>query len=225
MIIGNGLLGKAFLEETEGYYNTLVFASGVSSSRETNPNDFNRERELLTYSLDTHSDLKFIYFSTILADSINNDYYNHKLEMENLIKESSSDYIIFRLPQVVGVGGNSANLLNHLVTSISRCGTIETDPNIQRSIIDVVDVVRLVNGCKDIVNCEVINISDIEKISVVEMIDMIGEHLGVKPKTIRVKNKFDNWSIDNSEVIDDLIGHLDIDRVGYIKSLVKKYVK
>ena len=36
----------------------------------------------------------------------------------NWIKKNSKDYIIFRVPQIIGKGGNKSNLVNYLKQSL-----------------------------------------------------------------------------------------------------------
>jgi len=90
MIIGNGLIASSFYR-----YDTsdcVIFASGVSNSNDNNADNFKREKDLVTKVLSENNDLKFIYFSSILAGITNNDYYNHKIDIENLIIIWYSEY-------------------------------------------------------------------------------------------------------------------------------------
>ena len=109
MIIGNGLISNAFKEysNNEDY---LIFASGVSNSGEDKDSEFMREFLLIKEYITTDS--KFIYFSTI--NNGNSKYFIHKRNMENYISSNSKNYLIFRLPNVVGNGGNVNNIFNYL---------------------------------------------------------------------------------------------------------------
>jgi hypothetical protein len=51
MIIGNGSLANIFIEKFKDDENIIIFASGVSSSKETRESEFNREKELLLKTL------------------------------------------------------------------------------------------------------------------------------------------------------------------------------
>ena len=86
MIIGNGLISSVFDKNKKDYENYLVFASGVSNSKETNEEQFIREKELVLKCIYENKNLTFLYFSSVLVGITNNDYYNHKLAMEELIK-------------------------------------------------------------------------------------------------------------------------------------------
>ena len=118
MIIGDGLIATAFLEKYDKDKNIIIFASGVSNSQEINPSHFLREKKLLNKIILENPNIKFIYFSTILIGYKNNPYYTHKKEMEDLIKKTSTNYIIFRVPQLIGKTGNNNNLINSLVNTI-----------------------------------------------------------------------------------------------------------
>ena len=44
MIIGNGLIASAFASTNENYSDYIIFASGVSSSKENSDVEYNREK-------------------------------------------------------------------------------------------------------------------------------------------------------------------------------------
>ncbi len=145
MIIGNGLLAKAFDSHYINDSNVLVFASGVSNSKETRHEEFLRERQMLIKAL---CEEKFtIYFSTCsISDPELSDtgYVIHKKEMESLVS-SSENYAIFRLPQVVGVTPNPNTLTNYLYQKITSETTFQIWRHAKRNLIDVDDVALIVN--------------------------------------------------------------------------------
>ena len=60
MIIGNGLIAKSF----ENYnLDCIIFASGVSSSKEKSRDNFLREVNLLKETISNNPDKKIVYFS------------------------------------------------------------------------------------------------------------------------------------------------------------------
>jgi hypothetical protein len=77
MIIGNGLIAKKFKENffDENY---VIFASGVSSSKEDNDEEYIKEEKLLSNTINNFNNLKIIYFSSVFCDYYDNKYYNHK---------------------------------------------------------------------------------------------------------------------------------------------------
>ena len=61
MVIGNGLLAKSFSKYKDDDQ-VIIFASGVSNSKEVNPEAFMREMDLLRSI--TNKDALLVYFST-----------------------------------------------------------------------------------------------------------------------------------------------------------------
>ena len=111
MIIGNGLIAEAFKKVSVDFKDCIIFASGVSNSKSENSAEFKREFDLIKKY--KNEDKKFIYFSTIhTLDPSERDskYSKHKIEIEIFIKENFKSYIIYRLPVVVGRGGNKKSL-------------------------------------------------------------------------------------------------------------------
>lgn len=86
-----------------------------------------------------------IYFSTCsVYSSHRTPYIEHKLEIENLIKSSSSSCMIFRLPQVVGPVKNTT-LVSFFVSRLAANMSISVQEGARRYLLDVRDVVRTVD--------------------------------------------------------------------------------
>lgn len=114
MVIGNGLLAKTF-ETYHASNDVLIFASGVSNSKETNPEAFKRELALLKATIQNYPKAKLVYFSTasITDASVNTSaYVQHKIALENYIKSTTTNYLILRVSNVVGVNGNPNHKLD-----------------------------------------------------------------------------------------------------------------
>jgi nucleoside-diphosphate-sugar epimerase len=143
MIVGNGLVATAFRPWFAKDAGRLVFASGVSNSRETRAEEFARERALLEPHIGR--DALLLYFSTCsindreLADS---GYVVHKKAMEALVREADR-YAIFRLPQVVGRTRNPNTLTNYLHQKVSTGEPFQVWRNARRNLIDVDDVASM----------------------------------------------------------------------------------
>lgn len=224
MIVGNGLLANGFIEESFDHKKFIVFVSGVSDSKKTNEEDFNREKTLLLKTILENKSLKLLYFSSILTEVQDNRYYQHKLEVEDIVKKNSKDYIIFRVPQIIGKGGNKSNLVNYLKQSLLSGKEIIIFKNTYRSLIDIIDLVRIVNYCKDIVSCDTVYISDIEKIMVLDLLKNMSIFLNVNPKYKLIEGSDNNWSIKNSGIVNEAILKLKITTGGYTNKIIKKYI-
>jgi nucleoside-diphosphate-sugar epimerase len=145
MIVGNGLLARAFTPHFAGDQQVTVFASGVSNSSEIRPAQFERERELLQASLD--SKRRTIYFSTCSvhdSELAQSPYVQHKLEMEALVSRAARANCIFRLPQVVGQSDNPHTLTNYLYHQISTGARFQVWLNARRNLIDISDAVAII---------------------------------------------------------------------------------
>lgn len=224
MIIGNGLIASAFKESNVDFSDYMIFASGVSNSMEFDENEYNREKKLIIETLNSNKKLKFIYFSSILVGYIDNKYYNNKIKNEELIKNNSNNYIIFRVPQIVGELGNSRNIINHFKNCINNKEEITIYENTQRSLIDVEDLVDIVNYCKDKTEREILNFSYIEKIEVLDLCHLIANILNQKPIIKCIKNKLsNNWDIENSKLIEKAL--MNIKLLNYNLNVLQKYLK
>lgn len=222
MIIGSGLISKSF-SKNKLFDDYLIFASGVSNSNTTDENEFKREENLLMKNLST--DKPLIYFSSIFSSSIDNPYFNHKRDMENLIKNNNSNFYIFRMPQIIGNGGNVNNIINLFVSNILNNKRIEIWKDSERSIIDIDDVVGIISYViKNKTNNKIYNVSGIESTSVIEIVKILEDILS-KKSIISFIDKKSILPSSNCVEIEDSINDLLIDRKDYTKKILKKYVR
>jgi nucleoside-diphosphate-sugar epimerase len=217
MVIGNGLLGKIFKTiDSEEY---LIFSSGVSNSMEKNEEEYNREFNLIKNYINT--DKKFIYFSTININDDDRMYFLHKRKIEKFIINSCNNYLIFRLPNIIGNGGNVNNIFNYFKTKIIEKSVIKVQ-NVNRSLIDIDDVKKICERCLDIKNT-ILHISHIESTKVIDIVNIISSELNKKVKIKLVDGVCITNS--NSQQVDDAIKFLRIDKESYTKKIIKKYIK
>jgi len=143
MIIGNGLIAKAFAPQFAHDDQVAVFASGVSFSGEARDDQFDRERSLLREVLATRRYV--VYFSTCSVkdpELAETPYVVHKRAMEELVRQCER-YAIFRLPQVVGVTLNPTTLTNYIFGKVSSGERFKIWLHARRNIIDVDDVASI----------------------------------------------------------------------------------
>lgn len=149
MIVGHGMLAKAFKTSDSVAESVCIFASGVSNSRCNDVNEFNREADLLRKKLAAHNEpAAFVYFGTCSVydpASQVQPYVLHKLAMEQMVQMHPFG-LIARLPQVAGPNASPYTLLAVLCESIRSGQTIKVWQNATRNIIDVVDVVKIVSS-------------------------------------------------------------------------------
>lgn len=148
MIIGNGMLARAFTPYYAARDDVAVFACGVSNSRETDPAAYARERHVLAQTLTEAAERKqlLVYFSSCsIADPelATSPYVLHKHAQEQLIADRAPRMAIFRLPQVVGRTPNPHTLTNYLHQTIASGKHFQVWGRAHRNLIDVDDVARI----------------------------------------------------------------------------------
>lgn len=149
MIVGNGLVAKSLMQYDED--DIIFFASGVSNSAINEASAFLRERNLLSEILTSNTEKHLVYFSTCMVSSIKlspTPYAAHKLSMEKIVQESKN-WTIFRLPNLVGRGGNPNNLVNFLKSNVVAKNRITIQQNAKRALLDADDMARLVRAYID----------------------------------------------------------------------------
>jgi nucleoside-diphosphate-sugar epimerase len=146
MIIGNGLIATTINNSFLDHINLCIFAAGVSNSSETNESEFQREFDLLKKVLAENTTKKFIYFSTVSIDvkKIPTPYTTHKLNMEKYIEENTTNYLILRLPNVVGNSTNPNQLVNYFYNSLINDTPITINKNYIRYLLDVEDIPSII---------------------------------------------------------------------------------
>lgn len=145
MIIGRGLVATAFAEEWRHDKTTAIVAAGVSNSAESDPAEFGREAKLLDGIMSDSAISRIVYFGSCAVGNPaerQTPYLQHKARMEARILADPRGQV-FRLPQVVGRGGNPHTLTNFLHTRIQSGEPFEVWARAERNLIDIEDVAIL----------------------------------------------------------------------------------
>lgn len=145
MIVGNGLIARAFSSHAASD-EVLIFASGVSNSKEIDLMHFVRERELLRTTIESNPTMRCVYFSTssVLDPLLQQEpYVVHKLACEKMLKESCNDPLILRVSNVVGKSGNPATVFNFFKHKIQNEQHFELWSGACRNFLDVDDLVSI----------------------------------------------------------------------------------
>lgn len=181
MIVGNGLLAQAFYKSFGGNEYITIFASGVSNSQELSAKNFLREELLLKQELNKKK--KIIYFSTCSVSDptlLNSPYVLHKIRMEKIIALNSMDYLIFRLPQIVGRTENPNTLTNFIYDNIKNSRKFKVYEAAKRNIIDVEHVAAIAELAIEIgYSCCTINVANSKSISVLKIVQLFEEMLSI----------------------------------------------
>lgn len=185
MVVGNGLIGSLFKKYDKE--DVVFFASGVSNSLETEYSQFKREEDLITKTLSENKNALFIYFSTCsIYDSSKTEsaYVLHKLKMEQIIANSAEKYLILRVSNAVGNGGNENLLLNYLFRNVSLGKTIDVYTKATRNLIDVEDIKDITYFLiENKVHNKIINVAYLHEYPILEILEKIETLSGSTPKT------------------------------------------
>jgi nucleoside-diphosphate-sugar epimerase len=224
MLIGKGMIANIF-SSYKNDDNILIFASGVSNSNEKNKQEFLREKNLINTYLEQYPDMLFIYFSSCsLEDNElkNTHYHLHKKDMEVLIINHAKNYLIFRLPNIIGYSGNENNIINFFFNTIINYQEFTVWENATRNIVDIDDMYKVIkytieNG---IFNNKVINIAYNNNIKIIDLVNIIEEILDKKANYKKIDKGFD-MKIDNS-LIQPILKNLSIGQPK-LSILINKY--
>lgn len=228
MVVGNGLVASAFAEFRSDD-DVVIFASGVSNSKETDPIEFSREISLLNAAIDEHGDKIWAYFSTcsVTDPSLENSaYVIHKQKIEGIIRARLTDYVIFRVSNIVGGTANPNVILNYLVNHISSGEEFHLWEQAARNLLDIEDVVKIVSYVlhKKSFKNEIVNIASPNNTSVVRLVELLEKFIGKKANF--VKERFGGSPVIDTSPISKIIEACSIEfGEDYVENLLEKYYK
>ncbi|MCY0975835.1 sugar nucleotide-binding protein [Chryseobacterium wangxinyae] len=224
MIIGRGLIASLFA----GYdrENTIFFASGVSNSLEIRPEEFSREENLIQETISANPDKIFIYFSTCsIYDSskTGSNYVLHKLKMEQKIKDLCKKFLILRVSNAVGKGGNPNLLVNYIINAVKNDETINVHTKATRNLIDAEDIRNITLELADEKPLnKIINLAYIKNYSIIEILEII-ERFFNKKVNINLIKSGSGYDITIPDIENYFTkNHLD-NKENYLQNILKKY--
>ncbi|MDK9694693.1 MAG: NAD(P)-dependent oxidoreductase, partial [Sulfurimonas sp.] len=203
MIVGSGQLAKEFEKSEHG--DVVIFASGVSNSTCKDENEFIREKNLLESMLNSNKEKKIVYFSSCALsapDYAKNAYYEHKKQMEELIRLNSNNYYIFRIPQLFGKLKHHKTLINFLYEAIINGDKFNVYSGAYRYVIEIEDVRKLVEAYLNYSEPNiVVDIANTYRYNILEVVSILERLLG-KKAIYDVIEKSDEYVLDLSRVQD-----------------------
>jgi len=157
MLVGSGLISSAFLDYKDND-DVIVIASGISNSKETDYKKYQREIDMIGSFIGTKS--KVIYFSTISVfdESLDSLYVKHKRYIEKLISSNFDNYLIFRLPIVIGKTSNNNTFINNIKGKIISDEIIYINNMSSIYIIDIDDIRKILPDLINNRNNQIINV-------------------------------------------------------------------
>lgn len=224
MIVGNGLVAKSFVGSSL-LHDHLIFASGVSNSVNPSESDFEREKSLLLSYKNTSK--KLIYFSTCsLSDPSvkNKPYLKHKKEVEEIILQSFPNYLIARLPTLVGKTDNPHTFFNFFKQTILNGEELTVYKHAVRYLFDVDHLEASIRFTSKNHSNKPLNITFNNQTSVMNIIAQMGKLLKKQPR-LKMENTGAFFSPDNSEFQKIVAKHRELGelKTDYL-SILKKYL-
>jgi glycosyltransferase involved in cell wall biosynthesis len=227
MVIGNGAIANRFASYgLQSKY--FIFAGSVHNSAIFDTIEIVKEEDAIRAALATvNNSATFIYFSSCsIEDAMQatSPYVAHKMRMEQLIQASISSYLIFRLPQVLGLADIEGGLVHGLVKAIILGERFELWRDATRNFIDLDDVYSIVHAILEekTHSNRVINIANPCPTPVSELVSLLESYFG-KAGNYELIARGEDYPLDTS-VIKDVILRLGIDfGPDYLLRVVDKY--
>jgi nucleoside-diphosphate-sugar epimerase len=222
MIIGNGIMANAL--QPYDKEDVIFFASGVSNSLEKEASEFDRETTLLKSVISRNPDKKLIYFSTCsIYDPTKSEspYVIHKLKVEKLIAELCRRFIIFRVGNAVGRGGNPNTLINFLKNSILSGNKLMLHNNARRILIGTEDIALFISRYMKNFNNKTINLAYPYQYSLYEILSQMENYLN-KKAVYETVEEGSSYTIEFNCFTEDFFSEITPDE--YLKKLYFSYI-
>lgn len=222
MIIGNGIIANAV--KSYDRKDIVFFASGVSNSLETRTSEFEREFSLLKTVYENNREKKLIYFSTLSIhdqSKQNSPYVIHKKEIEHYIENNMDHYLILRIGNIVGKGGNPNTLFNFLKTQITNQNEFTLHLKARRLLLDIEDICRFVESQGLQAHNKAINFSFPYYYDLKEIISAIEKETDKKGLYTET-NEGDFYKVDFNEDIMTFFSGKSPE--SYLENLTQKYI-
>ncbi|GAB3257026.1 hypothetical protein GCM10027347_19220 [Larkinella harenae] len=230
MVVGNGMIARRFSAYSDRD-DVLIFASGVSNSKENRPAAFEREKNLVETTIAQSPDRLFVYFSTCsVADPTEQGslYTQHKLALENHIRQHCPHYLLIRASNVVGQTENPHTVFNFFVNRIQSGEPFQVWQHACRNLIDVDDVYLVVTDYIRRQPSEwnqTINVANPFSVKPLEIVRAIENHLGLKAN-YELVDKGRPFDIDTAQSAAALRHKLaDLQPERYLQYLLQKYYR
>ena len=203
-IIGNGFIGRNVNKLRKyiiksGY---TIYTAGISNSNTNSKKELRKEIRLFKIFSKENNSKKLIFISTAdVSNNLkrNNLYIINKVKIENIIRKEFNDYIIFRLPQIIGNSKNKKTLINYFYRNIKKNKTIDVLSGVKRNILDIDDVIKVLKIIifeKKLIK-RTITLSNKYFVQPIDIVKIFEKKLN-KVAKIRFKRvSKENWNLEN----------------------------
>lgn len=226
MVTGHGMIATHF-QSYQANNSFLIFASGVSNSRNGEAAAFEREAALLQAMISAHPDKRLVYFSTCsIYDPAekNSLYVLHKIELEKYIIAHAPKYLILRVSNLAGKSSNPHTVLNFFFHHIKNKIPFQAWMQATRNLIAISDLYRVTDHIlqKGLFQNQVINVANPVSYTVPEIIEAFERQLQTHASYEPIQ-KGQPFNPDITSVL-PLYQTLQLDfNEKYLDNLIKKY--
>lgn len=147
-VIGSGALAWRF-QDYRYQQRFLLFTGFIHDPLCTDAGAFQSEKKALAEALADRTSMVLVLFSSAtVTDPVGKEtpYGKHKADLEEMVSNSQRDYLVFRVPQMVGPGDHPGSLVHFLVDAIGQGRPFEIWEHARRHILDVDDVHLVVHS-------------------------------------------------------------------------------
>ena len=231
MIIGSGFIAKNFENYNDDLerLNICLYAAGISNSQTQDKDLLDKEKnKFIEFLKKFHQKKKLIYISTCSINDPSrnkNPYVLNKLCIEDLVQKNIKNFLIIRLPEVVGKNENKVTLVNFLNNKIKNGEKFEIWSKAKRNIIDIDDAILLIIHLLENKNLNntIINVANPKSYFVTEIVKNFEKLNNVKANYNLVDRGQDNWHLDTNKVL-EMSKKIKINfNENYLYELLKKY--
>ena len=201
-IIGSGFIAKSFKKKNNFFKKNkcILYAAGVSNSKNKDQKLFKKDFLRLKKTKNLAKNLKIIYISSCsITDPLRNltPYIKRKIKNENYIKKNFNNYLIIRLPEIIGKNKNRNTLVNYFYYNIKNNKSFNLFKNTKRNFIEINDIVNiLIEIVSNKITNRTINIASNNMTNVKDVVKIFEKILNKKACAIIKNDKFINYSID-----------------------------
>lgn len=229
-IVGKGFIAKNLLKINRSIIKSgyIIYAAGISNSQIRSKTQLNREINVFKKFLKTYSNRKIIYIST--ADVTNNlknksKYVKNKIIIEKIIKKNFNNYLIIRIPQIIGKSNNKKTLINFFYYMIKSNKKIKLFEGVLRNILDIGDVVKMIRTIilNKKIKKKIITLSNKYSLKPIQIIQILEIKLGKKANYQLLKTKKQKWRLgfnQNLKYFKDAKINFDLN---YLTKAINKY--
>ena len=145
-IIGSGFIASSFKKYTNFIKknNIIIYAAGISNSLEVQKKKLDLETSRLKKFMQ-YNKKKLVYISTYSVNDNsrkNKLYVKNKIKIEKIIKSNNSEYIIIRLPEIIGESKNPNTLTNFFYNNLIKNKPFRVFKNSRRNLLDIDDAIK-----------------------------------------------------------------------------------